>query len=306
MLNPDKDLVVTPEALTTAGCVSYWRVSGNIEIAALHRAWVAAGLDPALIRKAPEPETAFRRAVLDLARRERIVIAGQEAERRTLVRPCKEPHTWAIVEEIVQQGEAPMYTTLVIASCANGAPQFQPIAASDDQLVAITAAASANFAAQQGQFDPADITTWLVKLAYANGAVTLRDSGGVYFIPRPAVDFWSRAATVIETVSQRAHQIFRIPAMRNAEAVEAIVTAVTAEAEQVAKEIEDQINAGLGARALETRKAAASALLAKVASYETLVGQQIAVRERVEALQASLATAALALMVSDDAPAATA
>lgn len=301
MLNPDKDIVVTPEALTTAGAVSYWRASGYIEIAALRTAWVAAGLDPELIRKDPEPETALRRAVLDLATRERIT---DKKERRVLVRPQKEPSTWAVVEEIVEEGAAPVYTTLEIVSYSQGlGPHFFPVNGTSAQTQQIAETVMTRFQVQQGMFDPSDITGWLVKLAAQHNAVTLRENGGVYFLPRPAMEFWNKAATVIETVSARAYQIFRIPAMRNTEAVEAIVAAVTAEAEQVAKEIEDQVNSGLGMRALETRKAAASALLAKVASYEELVGQQIAVRERVEALQVSLATAALASMISDEATA---
>jgi len=300
VVNPETDIVVTPEALSTAGAVSYWRAGGNISIAALSKAWEEAGLDMALLRKEPEPETALRRATLDLADRVSIVINSKEAERRTLVRPCQEVSTWAIVEEIVEEDSAPRYTTLAIVSFVNDKPHVEQIGGSNEQTADIEKRVLVGFHAQQGLFDPADITGWLVKLAYKTcKAVTLRDSGGVYFIPRPAMEFWNKAANVIETVSHKNHKVFRIPAMKNAEAVEAIVDAVTAEAEQVAKQIDDQVNAGLGARALETRKAAVNELLAKIASYEELVGQQLKVRERVESLGAAVAAAALASMVSD-------
>ena len=297
VVNPETDIVVTPEALSTAGAVSYWRAGGNISIAALRKAWEEAGLDMALLRKEPEPETALRRATLDLAERTSV---NEKTERRILVRPMAEVSTWGIVEEIVQEGFAPSYTTLAIVSFVNDKPHVEQHDGTEEQTTDIEKRVLVGFHAQQGLFDPADITGWLVKLAYKTcKAVTLRDSGGVYFIPRPAMEFWNKAANVIETVSHKNHKVFRIPAMKNAEAVEAIVDAVSAEAEQVAKQIDDQVNAGLGARALETRKAAVNELLAKIASYEELVGQQLKVRERVESLGAAVAAAALASMVSD-------
>ena len=286
--NPDKDLMVTPEALGVCGSVSYWRASGSVSIATMAAAWDAAGLDKALFRKAPEPETALRRAVLDLAKRENV---SDKIERRTLVRPQKEPSTWAVVEEIVQEGSPPTYTTLVIVSFAGSGPRVDKVNGTWSQVDAITDAVTHRFSAQQGLFAPEDITGWLVKLAYANGAVTLRDSGGVYFIPRPAMEFWNKAADAIQSASD--HKVFRIPAMRNDEAVAAIIDAVTLEAEQEAQKINDEIMAGLGDRAIETRKDRIAELLAKVGSYEELVGQKMKISERLESLQASIATAKL-------------
>lgn len=298
-VNPETDIVVTPEAAGTAGAVSYWRAGGTVSIEALRKAWEAAGLDAKLLRKEPEPETALRRAVLDLADRVAIVINSREAERRTLVRPTAEASTWAVVEEVVVEGEAPDYTTLAIVSFVAGNPHVEQIGGSDEQVTSIEARVLAGFNAHHGLYDPADVTGWLVKLAYSHKAVTLRDSGGVYFIPRTAMDFWNKAADALETASGKNHRVFRIPAMKNAEAIEAIVDAITAEAEQVAKLIDDQVNVGLGARALETRKGLVNDLLAKIASYEELVGQQLKVRERVESLGAAVAAAALASMVAD-------
>ena len=287
--NPDKDLMVTPEALGVCGSVSYWRASGSVSIATMAKAWDAAGLDVALFRKAPEPETALRRAVLDLAKRETI---NDKSERRVLIRPQKEASTWAVVEEIVQEGAKPVYTPLVIVSFdGTSGPRVEQSLGSYAQTLQIEATLKAAYFAQQGLFAPEDITGWLVKLAYGHGAVTLRDSGGVYFIPRPAMEFWNKAADAIQSAS--AHKVFRIPAMRNDEAVAAIIDAVTQEAEQEAQKINDEIMAGLGDRAIETRKDRIAALLTKVGSYEELVGQKMKISERLESLQASVATAKL-------------
>lgn len=289
--NPDKDLMVTPEALGVCGSVSYWRASGTVSIAVMAKAWDAAGLDMALFRKAPEPETALRRAVLDLATRERI---NDKTERRVLVRPLKEASAWAVVEEIVHEGAAPVYTTLVIvrydAASAAGF-KLETVDAAGNQALQFMQRLCDAVTCQSGLFAPEDITGWLVKLAYGHGAVTLRDSGGVYFIPRPAMAFWNKAADAIQSASD--HKVFRIPAMRNDEAVAAIIDAVTLEAEQEAQKINDEIMAGLGDRAIETRKDRIAALLTKVGSYEELVGQKMKISERLESLQASIATAKL-------------
>ena len=105
------------------------------------------------------------------------------------------------------------------------------------------------------------------------------------------MEFWNKAADAIQSVSD--HKVFRIPAMRNDEAVAAIIDAVTQEAEQEAQQINEEIMAGLGERALETRKTRIAELLAKVGSYEELVGQKMKITERLESLQAAVATAKL-------------
>jgi len=295
--NPERDLLITPE-VEACGCVTYWRAGSPIKIADLRAAWEAAGLDMALFRKAPEPATALRRAVLDLATRETI---NAKTERRVLVRPQQEPSTWAVVEEIVAEGVPPAYTTLeIISFVKDNGPQFYTVDGTKEQAAHILVTVMAGFQAQQGLLAPEDITTWLVKLAEAKNAVTLRDTGGVYFIPRQSLDFWNKAADAIEAASGKTHRVFRIPAMRNDEATDAIIDAVTAEAEAMAKKIDEEVTSGLGDRALETRKGRIADMLQKVGSYELLVGQQLKIRERLEALQASVAMANLVASASDE------
>jgi hypothetical protein len=111
------------------------------------------------------------------------------------------------------------------------------------------------------------------------------------------MDFWTKAADVVEAVSGKGHQVFRIPAMKNSEAVAAIVDAIQAEAAKVAETMEEELLATgddqLGKRAVKTRQTDVEALLGKLADYETLLGLQLDVRARVEALQANLAAAAM-------------
>lgn len=287
MTTQPKDFVIT-ESAGTCGCVTYWRSGPPISIEALRDAWVAAGLDMELFRKAPEPVTAFRRAVLAQADRKTL---DKTSELRTLVRPQAEPHTWAIVEEFVQEGKPPVYTTIALTSFAKGDPEITGVDGTAERCRNLFTTIMDMFATQSGTFAPEDITTWLVRLAEKKNAVTLRDTGGVYFIPRDSMDFWNKAAEAVETASKKTHRVFRIPAVRNSEAVDAIVDAVTVEAEQISAKIDAEVfgDTPIGERAVETRRANIDALLAKLSSYEALLGRQLSIRERAENLRISLA-----------------
>lgn len=290
VVNPDKDIVVVKEALDVAGAVSYWRAGDAVSIEKLWHAWAAAGLDEKLLRKPPEPVTALRRAVMEQQGRHRLVRGVGKG-------------SWAVVDETVypvavgQPVQPPTYTTRMIVKMGlNNDPMFTT---HDGALVEAVMNA---FSRQQGLYDPSDVTGWLVDMAYKNNAVTLRESGGVYFLPKSAMDFWNKAATVIESVSNNC--VFRIPAMRNAEAIAAITDAVTAEAQALAAKFEEELLAmgddAIGPRAIETRKKETAALEAKLVAYEELLGKQLAVRSRIEALQANLSVAALAAVGGEE------
>ncbi len=146
-----------------------------------------------------------------------------------------------------------------------------------------------------------DVSSWLLDIAYGQGAVSLRESGGVYFIPKSGVDYWSKIANAVEAGG--AGSVFRIPAVRTAEAVAAITDAVTAEAEAAALALEEELTKtgddALGKRAIATRTKTVQELLAKLNSYEELLGQQLAVRERVSTLQSTLSAVALTMTESE-------
>lgn len=278
-INPNTDLVVTTE-LATCGTISYWRCAEGVDLGALTDRWAALNLDPKLLPKAPEPETALRRAVME------------QQDRHRLVRAVSKAHEWAIVDETVEEGKAPVYRTLTIVRYENGRAAFTVIDSDwNTEQQPIENAVRSAFTRQSGLLASTDITTWLVRLAYKHGAVTLRDTGGVYFVPRQHVDFWRKVATAVEGTA--GYKVFRIPAMRNSEAVAAIVDAITQEAEQLVAKMEEEMIAGLGARAMKTRQAEAEALLAKVGDYEKLLGMEIEARTRVEALQATIVAAAM-------------
>jgi len=139
-----------------------------------------------------------------------------------------------------------------------------------------------------------DISSWLVDLAYRVKAVSLRDTGGIYFVPSPALVQWHTIMGVIRAVS--GHQMFEVPALKSDEAVDAILDAVTTEAKEEIAKLEAALASDtMGARGLSNRSDRAKTMLDKLKSYEALLGKGAAnINERLEELQVELATAALA------------
>lgn len=289
-----EDLIVTPETVTTAGAITYWRLSGAITLDALAAAWKVEGLDEKLLPGAPSDEVAFRRAVKALE------------EKRVLIRPLARRGKWAVVRETVREGQsAPDYSTRIAISFEKEAMRVDAVDAGAYEAEELRAKVREAFDTQRGLLHQIDIASWLVKLAEKQNAVSLRDSGGVYFVPRPAMDFWRKATHAIEFAT--GGKVFIIPAMKNSEAIDAITDALTIEGDKFAEAVmseltETDADAKLGDRALASRADACRSLLKKVESYEGFLGIKLdLVRDRVNKLNASIAAAALLVGQEDEA-----
>jgi hypothetical protein len=164
------------------------------------------------------------------------------------------------------------------------------------------AAISAAFESYRLMLAHSDVSAWLIDMAYKLGAVSLRESGGVYFIPRTNTSIWMKVAAALDAVGS---SVFTIPAMKTAEAVAAITDAITAEAAALSKSIEDEMEKtgedALGSRALKTRVNTLEEMIAKVSTYEELIGRQLEIRERVQRLSANVSAAALTAMNESEA-----
>lgn len=283
-----REQLVIVDTVQTAGAVSYFRCSTDTDLTTLATAWAKAGLDAKLLPSPPKDEVALGRAV------------NAQAEKRRLVRPLERRGAWAIVEETVQPGATPTYRTLVTVKSVNGSPQVLLANGTPAEWAQIDTAVRGAYAHHRNMLAHSDVSAWLIDLAYANNAVSLRESGGVYFIPRPAVDFWMKVAGAVDASGS---SVFTIPAMRTAEAVAAITDAITAEATAMAQTVEDELmktgDEALGKRALNTRVETAMELLKKLSTYEDLIGRQLDIRKRVETLSANVTAAALTAQATE-------
>jgi hypothetical protein len=276
-----EDFIVTKDDVKTAGAISYWRLSGDTRLAALEAAWRAEGLDEKLLPSEPSPEVALRRSVG----------AQESSTRRSFkIKGGDFAGGWGLVEVDTSGGHVQTYE-LLRARWDAGNQRIDI----DTNHHGLNTEVLNRFPVERASLAPADISSWLIKLANGKSATSLRDSGGIYFVPRGHVDFWRSVGRAVE---QCGHKVFKIPALHNTEAVEAILDAITTEANAEVEAIEADLekigDEAPGKRALDSRATRCRDLLKKVAEYETLLGVRLPeIQARVEDLSSAVATAAL-------------
>lgn len=274
------DIFVTKD-VQEAGAVTYWRLSGGLTLERLRAAWTAQDLPAKLLPEPVTVDTAAHRAVHTLQ------------ERRRLVRPLERRGAWVLVDERVVNGSL-QHTQEAVFRLVNDQLVIERMEATEEGYQAIVAQVTEAFEKTKGELGAHDIGSWLVSLAYSYGAVSLRDSGGVYFVPRTSTPLWYRISIAVENAS--AHNVFRIPAMRTDEAITALTEAITTEADRAIQDMEEELQKGeLGARALSTREQRCKDLLAKVGQYENLLEVKLdALRGRLNQLATNVTAAAFA------------
>ncbi len=264
-----------------AGAIVMWRLDGAVDEQVLRAAWDAAGLDAKLLHLSVPPTTALRRAAMELR------------SAHVLVRPLHGETGWAVVSEEEDEDSHLSYTVgQEITMGPDGMLQFSE-ACSEEFEERIARA----YLEHLTQLSSLDISSWLARLVVsAFKAVALRDGGGVYFIPADFLDGWHKVVKALQSVST--HRLFEIPALHSDDAVEMILASVLEEANKRAEHLEEELASGkLGARALATRAESCSAITAKVAFYEELLGVTAGkMRERLEMLNADIAAASLSSM----------
>lgn len=271
-------IMAVPDAGTApVGAVTWWRLSGTVEVTALYDAWAAAGLHDDLLPNAPSEQVALRRALE----------AYEGPHTKVVVLP--KGAGYAVVDESFRPGEdgkpEPEYVTRFKAWLGeNGVTTSKR-----DEVKAL----ARKVVDAQLHLTVADMSAWLVKRAAAVDAIRLRDTGGIYFVPQAHRAMWLRIADVLTQVSSS--RIYEIPALHTKNAVEAVLVMLQEEVDEALARIESEIDSGdLGARALNTRRAECEAKLVKLSSYEHLLGSRLdTLRESITALDARVVEAAI-------------
>lgn len=258
------------------GAIVWWRLSGDVDVDVFQKAWLDAGLMKELLPEPPTPNTALGRAIREMA------------ERRRLVRSLKGHKGWGVVDETATEDTLDYQMQVKASIEKNGALKVEPEGHKLADEIKV------KFSSYSHTYTITDTSALLCSTVKMLKAVPLRDTGGVYFIPRDQIPELRKVVTAIKSVSD--HRVFEVPALKSDEAIEAILAALIAEADSETSAMETEFDtAELGGRALRTRAGKAEALLAKVKEYETLLGKNLtAVTERVVGLKDALVTAALA------------
>lgn len=298
-------VAITDISQDAAGAIVLWRLSGDTNLDKLRAAFAAHGIDEKLLPETPSPETALRRAV------------KEHEDKRMLVRPLPGKRAaYALVteharaeEEAAQVQNALEYSVLLTVRLAyngdDGAPNLE-FSYADDKLSAIAADIRSTFTVGMDRVTSNDTVGWLCDMVRHVKAVPLRDTGGVYFVPRQTLPLWRKIAASLRSAS--ATYVAEIPALKSSEAVDTILDSLQREADQFLGTMEEELRKaadapdGMGSRAIKTRIARCDASVEKLSIYEKLLGVRLdKVRDRVGALQANLAAAALIAHAQEDA-----
>lgn len=294
----EERIVALPEGAKAAGAIVFWNMSGTTDASLLAQAWRDFGLPEDWLLELPTPEVALRRAV------------REQGEKHRLVRSLKNGG-WAIVREKQSDDDLDYGTEMKVSLSATGQLKF--VGGGEGTQDEVRAA----FRTHLDNLSREDIGGWLADLVPKLDAVSMRGSGGVYFIPPASVPRWEAIKDAVSEASNT--KLYEVPALQAKAAVEAILDAITAEAQEAADAVlaEIQVNAAetamvesnglgksadgaqaaavLGSRALENRARQLEAVRLKVERYEQLLGQKLTgLQDKLSEVRASAAAAAMA------------
>lgn len=284
----EKYISILGDAPNEAGAIVFWNAANAVQRPVLAAAWGDAGLVASLLPPDKTPEVALRESVDDVCERRRFRRRAPKGG-------------WVIVDES-EQGGALQWdagATCTLDKVGRLSVEF-PQGSGAAPNTALEGELRAAYERHLWELDGATVTGWLVTLARHLNAVALKDTGGVYFIPRESLAQWrAMMAVVSATTGMAVQEIATVLVEEHAERIiAAIISAVEreagSEAEGMLNDIADP-SKPLGKRALETRTKKVEALKAKVAAYGNLLGASMdTLGERLEQLSAAIATASLA------------
>lgn len=272
------------EGSKTAGLLSWWQLGGQVQLDNLAQLWTQAGLDEQLLPEPPSQVTALRRAII-------------QKYPKMEINSIPKTQGFAVSELVFKDvvGDVKPDPELRVFFKAWLEEDVLRISHQyEDEAPALRRDLWQRMQLAQTVLEAKDLSFWLVSQAEKVGAVSLRPAGGVYFIPETHVATWQRLARCIETASTST--IHEIPALRTEKAVASILSALRSEIEGEVEKLEEYLqNGDPGIRALTNRSDQTKAMLAKVAQYERLLGNNLAaLADSVEAVHDKVQQAMLA------------
>jgi len=236
------------------GAAVYWQVGRTSR--SMLNGWKAAGFDLMI----PKPRTP--KALLADA-------MGHIYDRRDLlVRPLAKKSAFTVVREIRGQHENdyPQVATAEVNETGD-------VTATENQM-----AIQATYDELASVLPGSSVTASLVKIVQALLGVSLRDAGGIYWLPPQALAKWATVAAVAEAGAVDGDtKMYTMRTVMDAETIRAVRDGVVAEMNTAVARILEEINGGtLGERALETKQAECMTLKRRLAEYETILGQTLA------------------------------
>jgi hypothetical protein len=262
------------EQLETAGAISYWSLEGEVDLDGLRQSLTIEGLEARLLPTGPTLQEALVRGA-----------RASCIDSRQLVRPLGKRGAWAFVQERAVRTDGPdveleyqqiLTGQVVLVQQADGSKREEPevkIARGVERTEAVDQLVDQILAEcdrQRGILAANDVSWWLVYVAKQLHAVSLRERGGVYFVPRDVLPTWRKIARILADETQ--HKVFEIPAVKTEEAVDAILTAVRAHVRAKFTEAEEYLSGKTSTRGLNALERELEGMKGYVAHYVNLLG----------------------------------
>jgi len=249
--------VMKEEGIDLAGGVYFWQFNGTASAANIRRHAELHGFPAEVARKRfpsdPTAAVCLSRAVRDVCGSGHIVkkVTGTPWTQVTLTR--------------VADGDLEFKKELKV-KLVNDEPIFEEHHHFSEQI-------RSSFNANNGVLHGSDMTEWLVNVMKGLHGVTLKRSGGFYFLPEgPDREMFEQIIGVLRAASS--HQFFSMPVVRNEDVLDAIQSGIVHEAQSVCDEISRVLEEEeLGTRGLKSRSFEAQAALHKLQHYEELLGR---------------------------------
>ena len=277
-------IALTSDNQDIAGAIVYWRLSGEVDGSTFNDALTAEGLEEEHIALT-SPRKALRRAMKDHAHNDLFLrthkgglfLVRQEGETASDV-----DFNVKVKAHLTLAGSIPKLTVYD----SEGEPTAEESEIKDT--------INDRFWHHVDHVTATDISSWLISQAAECDAVSLRDTGGVYFIPRHTLDAWrDRVGVVHSSTSCRVEQI---PSLNSEDAVSAVLASIVDECNAFTDQLQADIESDdLGERALTGRADKAKRMIDKLGRYEGLLGNKLDdIREQMFEQQANAVSAALA------------
>ena len=276
--NPDGYVAVNDVNFQKAGLIVTWRLRGSFDPAPFRAAWLAEGLAEGLLPSLPSEQKALGAAMKELS------------ERRTLIRPLDKGTGWKVVGEHAKDDDLTYDTSGLTAKLDKvGRPTFSPASHPSAPRV------KALYEEFLVRISRSEASSWLARDIMSEvDAVSVKDNGGVYYVPPHQVRLFERMVSIIERCTQ--HRVYPVPVVKAESTIAMVLDAMTEEVERECNSLMHEIN-NVGERAIASRVEKLNGLLAKTGRFEKLLGTKLTTaRELMLDADGALSAAALAAM----------
>lgn len=114
----------------------------------------------------------------------------------------------------------------------------------------------------------------LIEIVKKLGGVTLRDSGGIYWLPDVCLEKWEQVIGAFEAAGD--NQVYLVRTIMDAKTVKAVGAAISDEITKASAELIEEITGGkCGEQAIENRLVRAKQLRGRVNEYEIILGSTL-------------------------------